>query len=403
MTANIRVGGTVDEPYAYECFNKGFQWCRKPGIDIQYIYTVITEMLHLNISWVKYDSYPDMENALTTGEIDIIGITYEYDNSSIRQWRYTDTVSSYAIGLLVKTTLKSHDISALLLWSKFTIYLWLSILLICVVVVILKQIGTILKCYTTKTIHALWFFIVSILLNLYGNLIAVDLMLPDKVMTPCFDSIMELGEKILSKQCRLAMTEGTKDSTFFADELLQPKHNRIWAETFRTAYEKNPPLIVKDREELTEFVMNSDCLVGVDYFSLEGVNYYDYYCGIKFLYFSDDFASFAFGYYLRSERLTSIIDNVVTTDAFYGLSKSIKKTYFHKDKPQCERPKASGTLNIDKVLDGFSILLIGLLLSLFSWIVLHLKNFKRHRLFLTANNRSKRNVKLITFHNNDCN
>lgn len=88
------------------------------------------------------------------------------------------------------------------LFSNFTGDLWLAILITTIIVLTLKIFSTRLrlKFKFTSLVSTFWFLIISILLNFYGNLIAVDLLIPDTVEVAPFESIEELVEKIQSKR-----------------------------------------------------------------------------------------------------------------------------------------------------------------------------------------------------------
>lgn len=69
---SIRVGAVVDPPYIRECFTDYPKRCTKPGMDVEYLHTLISGIHKLNITWRNYDSIEILEKALNNNEIDII-------------------------------------------------------------------------------------------------------------------------------------------------------------------------------------------------------------------------------------------------------------------------------------------------------------------------------------------
>lgn len=282
-------------------------------------------MLHLDVEWVSFDTYYNMEKSLDSGEIDLIGATYAQEKSSIDRWaHYTSATFSYGAGMVVKTNLKSNS-SQHMLFSNFTVELWLTMLVTTVAVVSLKIFLSRLQLQSkfTSLIYAFWFLILSIILNFYGNLIAVDLLIPDTVEKPPFESIEDLAEKLQSSQCRFVMLSSYKNSTEFYDNLLKPTHRKPWSNALRSSYQTNPPVYVSDRDELIKLVRLHKCWVGIDYIHLSGISYYSNYCSLKFFTFPDEIPFTRYSYYLKNSTVGQLIDNVITTDAFYAYTMQI--------------------------------------------------------------------------------
>lgn len=71
----IRIGAIKDEPYAFSCFTGYPNHCRQVGIDLELIYTVLVDILNLTVTWVKYNSYFELDDALKNDSIDLRGNT----------------------------------------------------------------------------------------------------------------------------------------------------------------------------------------------------------------------------------------------------------------------------------------------------------------------------------------
>ncbi len=77
----IRILATNDHPYATECLDvyPHDNECTHPGLEIEYIYTIISEMMGRAVQWIKVDSYDTMDEYLNEGKGDILGISYILD------------------------------------------------------------------------------------------------------------------------------------------------------------------------------------------------------------------------------------------------------------------------------------------------------------------------------------
>lgn len=365
----VRIGATVDPPYSQKCFYKFPKFCLSPGTDIEYIHMVLVNMLHLNVKLILYDSYAAVDNALDIGDIDINGLTYAYDPESIQRWHYTLPVFSYTIGLVVKTKITTNASSTFSLLYIFDYQLWLLLIATCTIVILYKIILTFVfkECPTaTKSanlIYVLWFAIFSIILNLFGNLIAVDLMIPTTVIVTPFETVSELGEKLLTKQCRFVLLSVNENASEFYDTLINPTHSKNWSKIYQTAFIINPPLFVDSRSDIYETVNDHECMVGVDYTQVSGNSFYANYCGIETMTFIDEFTYSSYAYYFNSSNLKLSMDTIITSEAFYAYSNEVRKKYFPQRTSNCKAPRVTGVLNLSKFTDSFIILFFGITLS----------------------------------------
>ncbi len=78
MARPIRIVATEDDPLANPCFVDYAEnrTCDKPGLEIEYIHTVINGMMKRPVEFLKVDTYKEMEDAIDSGKADIMGISY---------------------------------------------------------------------------------------------------------------------------------------------------------------------------------------------------------------------------------------------------------------------------------------------------------------------------------------
>lgn len=380
----IRVGATIDPPYAESCYYRYPNFCFNPGYNIEFIYIVLSNMIGLNVHWVNYANYSDLDIALDNDDVDINGLVYAYDQDSTTRWNYSMPVFSSTIGLVVKTHIAVKESMQLLLLSFFDLQLWLMIIATSIFVILWKKMVTAIltksapSAKVANLLFVVWFIMFSIILNLFGNLIAVDLILPNAVTATPFQTVQELGGKLLNKECRFVMFKINENATEFYDVLFTPKHNKSWSENFRTAFEVNPPLFVNSKDELIKVVKDNDCMVGVDYAQLNGISYYDNYCGIKSLTFLDEFEFSYYAYFYRNPNLINLFDKVITTDSFYAFSQKVAQRYYPRATVNCKTITNTGVLNLSKLFDCFAILLFGIALSSAAFILQNILSLRKY-------------------------
>ncbi len=83
----IRILATIDPPYATDCLDvyPRDKECTHPGFEIEYIHTVISEMMGRAIQWIKVANYTIMDEYLAEGKGDILGISYTLDSGKLFQ------------------------------------------------------------------------------------------------------------------------------------------------------------------------------------------------------------------------------------------------------------------------------------------------------------------------------
>ncbi len=83
----IRILATDDPPYAMGCLESypHDKECSHPGLETEYIHTIISKMMGRAIQWVKVKNYDEMDNYLVEGKGDIMGISYILDISMTRR------------------------------------------------------------------------------------------------------------------------------------------------------------------------------------------------------------------------------------------------------------------------------------------------------------------------------
>ncbi len=130
----IKIVSTSDYPYSADCFDKYPDDCEFGGLEIEYIYTVITRMMHLPIEWIKVDDYETMDSYVTEGKADLMGIAYVLEPELFPNWKYSPIYLYDGVALIVKENLVDGQNNGLL--SVFHWNLWMMMLLVTVIVTI---------------------------------------------------------------------------------------------------------------------------------------------------------------------------------------------------------------------------------------------------------------------------
>lgn len=368
----VRVGAYVDFPYAAECFENVPNSCKSPGIEIEYAYTLIREMLHFNVNWRKFANLTELENAMDNNAIDFIGVMLKLESKYAAKWYHTHIVSYDLPGFITKTNkIYNFDLSMFQLLHVFSWSLWLLLLLVSLVTVVLKYTATYMKknlmfisenrCNGNgiRNVFYTWcFIVVGIILNMFGNLIAVELLARKHENAP-FNNLVELGKLVSDGKCKLATLEVYKDDSTFYSSVLYPIHNKSWSSYFRHAYFKNPPFYVMDRKSLANLVENGDCIVGVDWTTLE--EYYSKrFCNIKMISFYQEFIDTMYVYYHRINNFTDTLNKIMMTDSMFNFYPVLTKKYSSRRSTACDvkHPEKEG-IPAEKLEDCFLTLLFG--------------------------------------------
>lgn len=375
----IRIGSVVDEPYVTDCFDRYPKNCQRPGIETEFLYTLINDMIGFNVVWFKLQN-DQVQEALDKKDIDILGFTTGLVTTFTAKWSYTKPINYDSPGFVIKKKYKSLNNKELYLLKMFTWDMWISLLFLTVVAYSLKSIPTIVSCcyFPPKTFFGIrffivtWFFILGIIINLFGNLIAVNLAIPNITEDLPFSSISELGDLVLEEKCKLITLNQFRNNSMFWFYFFNPDHTNTWADKFRSAYKSNPPMFVETRDEMVTVISNSNpCIIGLDFASLN--HYYtNRYCRIKMIVLNYEFIPHMFVYYHQLDRFSPIFDSIINDATFLSYDDYLlKKYYFSIPMETCNNQSKIETESIPvaKIKDCFVILLVGFFVSLAIFLV----------------------------------
>lgn len=393
----IRIVAHLDSPLANECFDTyPNDVCLFPGYEIEYIYTVIHDMLRYTVEFIKVDNDIQIEAALDEHRADIMGLSSFVNTRYSLRFGFPPEAFMYdSLALLVREsyTNKSQVLSLL---NSFTWDLWSFIMVTSVVCLglryvskifhrntstlifiqnfILKTIKVILFKFRANVMFSIWFILVSLLLNFYSNLIAVDLVAPDHVKTIPFKTLPELGKKLINQECKFVLLDSYYNLSEIRDLVINPvKSNRPWAPQFVEAYKTNPPWVAKDRNEMVAMILNSSlCLVGLDFATMD-LYYQTNFCNLRVLSYPDEIKMLAYTFYTTRAGLSEAVSKVISSESFQGYTSYLNDKYYrgtvipvdcNSDKNIEVKP-----VNLKKIQDCFFLLAIGLVISFFIMLV----------------------------------
>ncbi len=136
--------------------------------------------------------------------------------------------------------------------------------------------------FLSKYTSTLYFLIMAIILSVYTNLMAIQTIKPKRTRSVPIQTIDDLAESLMSKRCRFVLPEATIGDEEFHGNLVNPVHNRSFAEKLRQAFAANPPKYVKTRDDMGRLVAKTDynkkdsCFFGVDYLTMDTYYRYDW-------------------------------------------------------------------------------------------------------------------------------
>lgn len=333
----VRIGATVEPPFVMNCFEEYPEHCSKPGTDLLYLHEIFVNVFHIKIQWISFENFEQLESALLNNSIDIIGNTVvemESDRSSDIEVYQTAPTAYLGPGFYVKTP---PIIENTVNFSNFTTDLWFSIILTTTFLYLLRKfVKKLSKFSTTRivvdSVYFTWFITLSLLLEFYGNLFTVDLILAAQGK-PLFNNLLELSETLISKQCRLVLFERYLDEICFQPILNPNNATDYWADSFKMVFEVNPPLTIKDDEDLFTYVRNSStCFIGLHFAnarlsSCEG--------DIELLTFPDiPFRPYV--YFHNLQNWVRSLDAVFVTDPFMRLPNILLRDILYNSPSHCQ-------------------------------------------------------------------
>lgn len=155
-----------------------------------------------------------------------------------------------------------------------------------------------------------WSIVITVLLNVYANLLAITLSRPPEASLP-FSTVHELSEILAKSECKAVMDRAVAAPGEPIFQVLNPDStnaslpfDEATRRNFARAFRINPPLYVSSEEELAETVLShKGCYVGVDFITTKRI-YDAKYCGLMFVE-SDQVPKRPYVYTFRKELTIS--------------------------------------------------------------------------------------------------
>lgn len=377
----VRIGAYVQEPYVYPCFRQyPDSHCSNVGTDLEYIYHIIFNVLHLQVEWKLYTNEKEAFTALDSDQIDLIG------NTIVPGLKSNSNESSYETpphlywgpGFFVKSVSVAKPLNPFIYlnWDTWFCIISTNILLFVFNKCVFKfryRFAFVLS----KIVTLLWCVVLLFVMEFYGNILTSDLITFDK-LTPTFTDLNDLGNKLISNECHLVIfNQYMNDSDVLA--IYNPTQNKSWSEKFRTAFRVNHPIQVDTKTDMFAFVENSTCAVGLDYINPD-INLYDFLCDISVKIFPDELAFHPFVFYHKLKELDQTMDSIFASDPLMELATFLVKRYSKLDLKQFStscliRDESEFDIPLRKLSYCFAILIVGLLLSGFFLIFQSVRKF----------------------------
>lgn len=386
---SVRIGATFEYPYVFPCFDEYPKRCFKLGSDLEYMHTILNGMLHKNVVWNSYPTFKQLERALETNEIDLIGngLLLDVQHAANTEFQYTPAAYYLGIGFFAKASPAATTLNPI---STFTWDLWVCLISLTLFLWWIKPLLN-KKCIITSVLFnglfLIWCFTLTIISELYGSVLTADLVTTKKVHST-YNGLSDLGDKLIGKQCRFIIFEKYVDIPDF-EIIFNPQLQYEWAKKFKAAFLTNPPIVVKDQSDIYTFVRNSSCVVGLDLLSHD-LSFFDHLCNIEVKIYPDDIPFMPYVYYHNLDIHTSLaLDNVFSSDSFRSYPDHLVRIYNDIFPTVCEESDNRYTLTISKIYLCFAIYAAGITLSTIVHTLSFLRDWKKYRTFTCDNSECK--------------
>lgn len=390
QTQLIRIGATEEPPYVLPCFMEYPNRCIKVGSDLEFIYTVIHGMLHLEITWVGYPGFDELQVALVSNEIDLIGnaLPLDWQIVSNASYRFFPPPYGLGIGFFAKSL---PVVTTLNPFSRFTWDLWACLISLTLCILLIKKAlakRSIVGRTSFKIFYLLWCFTLTLVGELYSNILTTDLITLNRFQSTYHD-LSDLGDKLISEECRVIVYDKYIDVPDL-QIIFNSSTDTVWAHKFKAAFPINPPITFHDKPDMYTFIRNSSCVVGVDFVSYD-LSSFDNLCNIDVKIYPDDIPFMPYVYYHTLDNHTSLaIDNIFSSDSFRSYPSHLAKSYNDVSPGVCEDLSDNKyLLTLSKIYMCFAIYAVGIILSVIVHAILVLRSCLKYRQFRTQRSRDK--------------
>lgn len=355
---SIRIGATEEQPYVFPCFVNYPKKCDKMGTDLEYIYNVLNGMLDLHIDFYNYSDLIDLRRALVTNEIDVIGNTLPLDRNNVMNETvlHTPPSNTLSIGFFTKFQPVTAHIDP---FSTFDWDFWICISMFTILLVIIKKFFT--KSTSVKLFFVLWSLVLTLITEMYGNLLTADLLTSKDIRTS-FEDLADLGQKLVRRECRLVVYYKYVDIPEY-QIIFNPHHEKVWAENFRLASRSNPPILISNKEDMYPLVRNSNCVVGLDFVGLD-LSMYESLSDIVVKLFPEDIPFLYYAYYHKLAQFSTVMDTIFASESFRALPDALRKRYHsNMNMTKLKSMDEIFLLDVSKLYSCFMILIVGIVSS----------------------------------------
>lgn len=373
MVGVIRVGLTLDPPFVTECALDFPQKCPNPGITVEILYAALFNVLHLNISWILVQNYSEIDKGLDIGVFDFMGNARYLRKDRLSKWHFTPIVFNYGFGFVVKHNVVQKE-QQINVFDGFTKELWILLLSVTLSLKIVKRIlarTCKMTIKQTRFIQGVWFLLLTLMMETYQNLITVNLLTSQLDYIFPFNDLADLGQKLISKQCRLVMMKSFYRTSDFREYFFESTRKLPWAKNYRDFFKINPPIFVDSHEDIAVFVKNSTCNVGFDFVSISGQSFYSSMCELTVKMFDSDVLKRADVFYHVLKNLEPELSTVLSSEPFARYYDFLVNKYLPAPM-ECNKNLAiTKQLTMEHFIQSFLLVFSGIAIAGFCTIMQH--------------------------------
>lgn len=219
----LTAAATNSIPYAMPCFAESN--CSYPGIDVEFLKTVMA-LANQRLNLISLPSNDDVFQAINNETVDITATTFpvQYDNSD--KFSVINVPGMLFSLIFITKKLNYFDASSFIILKLISPETWMIMLAFCacfylnVTAFILKRrkANAPVNYYHERLIGlvgVLWFFLFSLILNCYANLLTLYVAVPKQIVTSEVKNVEDIINKLHDGSCVLVATDPfCRNSTF---------------------------------------------------------------------------------------------------------------------------------------------------------------------------------------------
>lgn len=386
----IRAAAYIWDPWVRPCFVYYPRNCSHPGVEVMLIYKILTA-LGFSVEFHLAEDNEEVQAGMIAGLYDISATPDVMDVARYMPAALTHTVPVIEEQpMFIVRNSYSGRFTDSMLFAVCEWQVWLvifatltAVLTATVLSKMLPKTHFVSPWYVSRKSSRLsklvWSLGMSIVLGVYGNLLAIVLSNPPEVVLP-FRNVEEFSERLAKSECRAVIDKAAASPEEPVYQMLNPDStndtrlpfNFATISNMRKAFKANPPFYVSGDEELVEAVLKHSCYVGLDFKTTRRI-YDSKFCGLSFIE-SDELPKRSYVYTFRKDMKASrLLHTYFTTgdpEEFYMRE---VKDLAEKERRNCPTeyrfdPNMSA-LSFQQLADAFWLLLGMNILSLIAFIV----------------------------------